>query len=159
MQVSPRLLGAGAAVLLAGVASGAVIGKVPPMRYLAQDDLLPQAEAGALAWTPPSALPDHYPIVTPEGRFEVYQLADRGLYRQARYAADYPVEAYAVEPDTWTDDPAAGTVEPVQLAAAPGAAREGVLEPPMPEHAGETAAPPEPLPPGEIAVCRQPARC
>jgi hypothetical protein len=49
----------------------------------------PPAQATPIAWDAPSAqaTPDHYAIVTPEGRFEVSQLSDRGLYRSARYSA------------------------------------------------------------------------
>lgn len=86
MRVTPRTLGGMAAILVAGVASGAVIGKVPPMKRLAPDYLLPQAASAEPAWSSQVALPDHYPIVTPEGRFEVYELSSRGLYRAARYA-------------------------------------------------------------------------
>ena len=34
-----------------------------------------------------SAPPDHYPIDTPGGRYEVYELRDRGLYRNARFGS------------------------------------------------------------------------
>lgn len=128
MHVSPRVLGVASLVLVAGVASGAVIGKVPPMKYLAAQYYLPQAADGAFAWSEQKPLPDHYPIVTPEGRFEVYQLAERGLYRQARYAPQYyapqyyDFEAEAAElaydaPATADDHLATAAVEPIELAA------------------------------------------
>ncbi len=152
MYLSPRLLGAGAAVLFVGIASGAVIGKVPPMKHLAQDYLLPQAGGGELARTPSSALPDHYPIVTPEGRFEVYELSDRGLYRTARYAeAYYPAayypedyaafDEYADDAGGWADAPVAPSVAPAAIAATREAAPAALVAPPVPERADDDAAP------------------
>lgn len=93
MRFTPRVLGAVAAILVTGIASGAIIGDVPPMTRLAQQDLLPEANTIAIDYRQDRDLPDHYPLVTPQGRFEVYELADRGLYSQARYAP-YPYDEY-----------------------------------------------------------------
>ena len=85
MQLSPWILGAGPAVLIAGVAGGAALGTVPPMQQRGVHELLPQAREIAFAGQPQADLPDHYPLITRAGRFEVGDLALRGLYSQARY--------------------------------------------------------------------------
>lgn len=86
MQFTPRLAGAMAVVVATGIAGGALLGQVPPIKLIGTDTTLPEARTLALDYLETRALPDHYPIVTPRGRFEVYELAERGLYSQARYA-------------------------------------------------------------------------
>lgn len=104
MRFTPQVLGAVAAILVTGVASGAILGDVPPMTRVSQQDLLPEARTIAIDYRQDRNLPDHYPLVTPRGRFEVHELADRGLYSQARYASyryaaydDYTEHDYEVE--------------------------------------------------------------
>jgi hypothetical protein len=74
----------------------------------------PAAATAPIAWNarvePPH--PDHYAMITPEGRIEVSQLAEHGLYRAARYA---PVMAYTRN----VDAPPAASPPPVAPAAAP----------------------------------------
>jgi len=117
MQPSPRILGAVAAGLITAVVSGSVLGTVPPMRHSRVADFLPEA-GGFQAGPSQSAvdLPDQYPIVTPEGRFEVAQLSERGLFRTMRYARSY---AYAEPAD--------------------GALAAGYAEEPAPEDAAQPA--------------------
>jgi len=99
MRPSPQFLGALAAVLIAGISGGAVLGKVPPMRQVGVADMFPAAHVQPGGWPradgPPP--PDQYAIVTPEGRFEIEELSDRGLYRAQRVAWDRAWEqtAYA----------------------------------------------------------------
>ena len=100
MRPSPRFLGAVAAVLVAGVTGGAVLGTVPPMRQVGLADMFPQSSAPAGSWRPERGPPppDQYAIITPEGRFEIEELSDRGLYRaqQLAWARAYPQPAYAM---------------------------------------------------------------
>ncbi|HEY6817670.1 MAG TPA: hypothetical protein VI168_19205 [Croceibacterium sp.] len=100
MQLSPGILGAGAAVLVAGIAAGDALGTVPPMQPRGVAELLPQARTVAFAGRFEGDLPDHYPLITRSGRYEVHELGERGLYSQARFgyrqrylAAHYPTEA------------------------------------------------------------------
>jgi hypothetical protein len=86
MELSPRVLGVGAAVLVAGILGGAALGTVPPMQQRGVQDMLPEARPVAADHRAQGDLPDHYPLVTRAGRFEVHELGERGLYSQARYA-------------------------------------------------------------------------
>jgi len=99
MRPSPQFLGALAAVLVAGVTGGAMLGKVPPMRQIGLTDMFPTAHGPSYAgmqFADGPAPPDQYAIVTPEGRFEIEELSDRGLYRAQRVAWDraYPEPVY-----------------------------------------------------------------
>jgi hypothetical protein len=100
MRTSPALLGAIAAVLVTGVACGAELGKVPPMRQAGIDTVLPESRTPAALWEPRFVRPaqDQYAIDTPEGRFEVHELSDRGLYRTARFSQTFAY-AQAYEPN------------------------------------------------------------
>ncbi len=118
------------------------------MKYLAPDYRLPQA-AGSTALSAQAGLLHHSSDrPTPEGRFEVYALGNRGLDRTARYAPsryaagyDYPADlaydaideaAQADETGPPVDDRFAVAVEPVAL---PGPAAAD-LEPPAPPVVG-----------------------
>lgn len=97
MQVSPGVLGVSAAVLVVGVAAGAAFGSVPPMQQRGVHEFLPEARTVAIDYPERDDLPDHYPLITRNGRVEVHELGERGLYSQARYSyrqldAYYPVE-------------------------------------------------------------------
>jgi hypothetical protein len=116
MQLSPRLLGAAAAVLLAGVSGGAVLGKVPQMQQRGVQEMLPQASVVHFESPQQASLPDHYPIVTPQGRFEVHELRDRGLYRQARYVDPYQGTGWDVYAGEYDDPQYAAAPEPMPRA-------------------------------------------
>lgn len=95
MRIEPRLLGAMAVALALGTTGGAVLGKVPAMHRDGIAELIPgqpqdEEQPDALA----NQAPDHYALVTREGRFGVSQLSDRGLYRNFRYSPDFAVGAY-----------------------------------------------------------------
>ena len=109
-----------------------MIGKVPPIQPMGIETVLPQANIVAIDYRQDRALPDHYPLVTPQGRFEVHELADRGLYSQARYAP-YPYDDYeaelaraeleaAYEAET---EPRAAAIEPLELAEGPASLPRG----------------------------------
>lgn len=105
-------------VTLGGATSGALIGKSP---VLQRDELgaeLPQPDfsysASNSSQPAQKVLPNHYPIETPEGRFEVNELRARGImrnrhfshydriYAQERMALDAQYadrEAHPYEPD------------------------------------------------------------
>lgn len=137
MRPSPRFLGAVTAVLVTGVGSGALIGNVPPIRQIGLEDVIPEARHVASAFPQEPAPRDQYPIETPEGRFEIEELSERGLYRNARFAWSY---AY--------DDPASLELEAAyaQVPDAPPAA-----ELPTVTEADETVADPAADPPPEAA--------
>ena len=144
MRVSPGILGAGAAVLVAGVTAGNAFGTVPPMQMRGMHELLPQARTVAYAAGPGTAWPDHYPLITAAGRFEVHELGERGLYSQARYsyrnaylAAYYPVE----EAEPGYDLAWAAEGEPARVVEdAPEVVEVAVYEAPQPAD-GAPAAP------------------
>lgn len=89
MKATPLFLGACAVASLAGAVSGAAI----------NTSVIQHAGVGAGGLPSPSfafdasdtglaaqeALPDHYALVTPDGRVEVAELANRGLYAQQRF--------------------------------------------------------------------------
>lgn len=95
MKATPFFLGACAFASMAGALSGAATNTTPIQNGGIGMDMLPER---AFAFDPRAtaennpALPDHYPIVTPAGRFDVGELATRGLYAQQRFGwreADY----------------------------------------------------------------------
>jgi hypothetical protein len=95
MQIEPRVLGAVAAAVVLGVSSGAVLGKVPEMRhddYLAR--LAENRPSAPMPFEQEQAKQDQYALITDEGRFEVSQLSDRGLYRNVRYSPAFAVGAW-----------------------------------------------------------------
>ena len=132
MRPSPRFLGALAAGLVAGVTGGAVLGTVPPMRQIGVTDMFPAAHIQPGGWPradgPPP--PDQYAIVTPEGRFEIEELSDRGLYRAQQVA--WEQTAYAQLNDRYEDASYLEAVQPLDLA-----------EPATIENAPATEAPAE----------------
>ncbi|TMM46723.1 hypothetical protein [Qipengyuania marisflavi] len=102
MKLSPKQICAVAVVAVAGAISGAAIGTTPVIER-ETSATMPQANfdaaraASAIAAKP---APNHYPIVTPQGRFEVSELSSRGLYRNARYEDSFynaPMYDEAVE--------------------------------------------------------------
>ncbi len=130
MELSPRVLGALAAALVAGVAGGAVLGKVPPMQRMDGADPLADARPVPPADELELAPQDQDPIVTREGRFEVARLSDRGLYRNRRYSPVFAVGGYDASADAVAaasraaaePEPPAPVGEVIEIAAAPEAA-------------------------------------
>ena len=129
-------VGACAAALL-GAVTGASIGTTPLERGVDAWDLIARPEAPAAEFEPnaePQALPDHYPLITPQDRFEVGELRLRGLYRNRRFAmsswwvddfepayeiaaADYRYLPYDTpEPEPATSDRASPSEAPPVLA-------------------------------------------
>jgi hypothetical protein len=111
MDLSPRLLGVSAAVLVAGIAAGAALGTVPPMQQRGTAEWLPEARPVAFAHRRQADLPDHYPLVTRAGTIEVHELGERGLYRQARYAWRQ-LDAYYPEEEDWAGHDSDAVAEP-----------------------------------------------
>lgn len=146
MQVSPGILGVSAAVLVAGVAAGAALGTVPPMQQRGFTEWLPEQPVVAQELRPTGDFPDHYPLVTRAGRFEVHELGERGLYSQARYGyrtfdATYYAAAYD-EPDhdpAWARSEPEPAVEPA-VAPAPQPDEHGAPLPPVGAEVAEVNA-------------------
>lgn len=99
---STHLIAGACAAALIGAVTGASMPTDPLDRGIDAWDRLPQpdfaedgGEDGPAGLSEPEALPDHYPLVTPRGRFEVAELRDRGLYRNRRFGSD----------PYWIDDP------------------------------------------------------
>ena len=148
MQLSPGILGVGAAVLIMGIAGGSALGSVPPMQQRGMHELLPQARDLEFASASSVAWPDHYPLVTRGRRFDVDELGERGLLSQARYSyraydeyADYPL----VEPEDAAFDAAqASEPEPAVVVVA-GLAPDAAGEPVSPDDGAASVAPDDPV--------------
>lgn len=135
------MIAAAGIAALAGAVSGATINTKPLARGIDAWQHVPRAEFAARELereTYRTDLPDHYPLITPQGRIEVAELRDHGLYRNRRYGlsggwyepaeepAYHVVEAdYRYVPDDFARDapppppPAWGQRDrPVALAAA-----------------------------------------
>lgn len=101
MTKSPFLWLAGAAGVLGGAVAGNALGSFPVLDKEAVGAFYQSHEDSAFSGEAPSAaLPDHYPLVTRNGTVPVAELANRGLYSQARYRdlyqpADYDAKALA----------------------------------------------------------------
>lgn len=96
MQSIHLFVGACAAALL-GAITGASMNTSPLERGVGAWEQIPRHEASVSEFDAEAqrpALPDHYPLITPQGRFEVGELRQRGLYRNRRLALD-----------TWWADP------------------------------------------------------
>ncbi|WP_205958281.1 hypothetical protein [Qipengyuania sediminis] len=137
------LWGAGLAVALGGALAGNALGSVPILDRSTLQTYY-QSHDDSMGEEPDEVLPDHYPLVTPEGTVPVAALSERGLYSQARFRAfahaysgdpgpaplpDYPepaeaaaearpVLAMAEDPPTAAEAPAPA---PLRLAAGPAA--------------------------------------
>jgi len=89
MQATPLFLGACALASIAGVVSGATINTRPIQRGgIGMEEIVRPAiafSASDSGLSEPVALPDHYAVNTPQGRFEAGELANRGLYAQQRF--------------------------------------------------------------------------
>lgn len=113
MKATPMFLGACAFASIAGALSGATTNTVPIRNGGIGMDMLPErAIASAFDRSQArSALPDHYPVITPSGRIEVAELSMRGLYAQQRFA--WRSENYAPVPEPAAyEEPATDWIEP-----------------------------------------------
>lgn len=158
MQRTQMIVAAGVAAL-GGAVSGAAINTKPLPRGFDAWDHVARPELTASQFEvedhrPPP--PNHYPLVTPQGRIEVAELRNHGLYRNRRFAfvggwyepaeepAFHMVEAdYQYVPDDFSGD---ASPPPAAPPPRPSAA---------PERTVATAADAEPLDleePVELAV-------
>lgn len=97
MNRTPLILGAIAVASCLGVAVGATVPTEPlsHMRSAAIAEI-PRHDSALLDYEDAAKpTPNHYPLETPEGRIEVAQLSDYGLYRNRRYNMQYDASAYA----------------------------------------------------------------
>lgn len=114
MRLAPKIAFAAAVIAIGGATGGAVIGA-----QIGDAEILQRARIGGerpgydfqadynapgLARTAERP-PDQYALETPEGRFEVGELRNRGLYRNRRYS-DYDA-ALAAEDRAWDAEMAA----------------------------------------------------
>lgn len=118
MQIKPVFLGACVLASIAGAIGGATINTRPIQRAGVGAQMPP---AAAIAFDPSDsglpvyALPEHYPMTTPEGRIEVAELSTRGLFSQERFGwrdASYappPSHAWPEPRGEWSIEPAAGS--------------------------------------------------
>ena len=91
MTKSPMLWGAGLACALGGALTGNALGSAPILNrpaiggfYQSNGDSAFSEESSG-----PMPLPNHYALVTRAGTVPVAELAERGLYSQARFRSDY----------------------------------------------------------------------
>lgn len=115
-----HMVACASAAVIGGAVMGATTNTTPLQRGLDGWDHVPRyeltaADLEANARTPPP--PDHYPLITPQGRIEVAELRDHGLYRNRRFGMSsgwyepreepsYEVVAadYRYIPDDFADD-------------------------------------------------------
>ncbi|MCH2486758.1 MAG: hypothetical protein MK010_03310 [Erythrobacter sp.] len=114
MKLAPKIAFAAAVIAIGGATGGAVIGA-----QIGEAEILQRASVGGerpqydsqadydpgIAPRQADNPPDQYAIETPEGRFEVGELRERGLYRNRRYSA-YDA-ALAAEDRAWEEEMAA----------------------------------------------------
>ncbi|MFN6934933.1 MAG: hypothetical protein ACK4NZ_07255 [Tsuneonella sp.] len=88
MKATPFFLGACILASIAGAVGGATTNTDPIRHAGIGMDMLPERAIalGGENRIQQVALPDHYAIVTPTGRYGVGELANRGLYAQKRFA-------------------------------------------------------------------------
>lgn len=111
MKATPFFLGACVLASIAGAVGGATTNTDPIQHAGIGMDMLPERAIafGGENRMQQTALPDHYAIVTPTGRYGVGELANRGLYAQKRFADfgtgyEETVEpAYQPGPETFAD--------------------------------------------------------
>jgi hypothetical protein len=113
MKATPLFLGACALVSIAGVVSGATINTHPIQRGSVGMNQINRPGidfASDNGLSDQVAPPDHYAISTPEGRFDVAELSNRGIYAQRRFGwreaqwTPPPMPDYSVEPQSeWSE--------------------------------------------------------
>ncbi len=117
MKATPLFLGACALASVAGAIGGATTNTKPIQDAAIGMNMLPDRQIAfnpADSGLPEAAPPDHYAMVTPQGRIEAAELSTRGLYSQRRFGwdtAEYdtqPEAAFIDEtaPSDWSDSPA-----------------------------------------------------
>ena len=146
MQATPLFLGACALASVAGVVGGTTINTRPIQRGgIGMDEInrpLVAVDPSDTGLSEQVALPDHYALTTPQGRFEVGELSMRGIYAQRRFS--WREAAWVPPPEPALEEPMAepgwsySSPEPVETSD------ESVLEepavPPVPPPAGEARA-------------------
>ena len=113
MKATPMFLGACALVSIAGVVSGATINTDPIQRGSVGMDQINRPGidfASDNGLSDQVAPPDHYAINTPQGRFDVAELSNRGIYSQRRFGwreaqwTPPPQSAFTGEPQSeWSE--------------------------------------------------------
>lgn len=100
MKTGYVLLGAAALVGIAGALAGAAIGTSPMMRDSTGSELpeAPIVTAGNHGLRTTQTTPDHYAVITPDGRIEAGEIALRGQMRKARTRPMPP--GYDFDPQT-----------------------------------------------------------
>ena len=119
MKPTSLFLGACALACIAGAVGGMTTNTVPIDRAgIGSAELGARSQVGNISATPSPVVlaPDRYALETPAGRIEVAELANHGLYSQARFGYEHeeigelapgPVEAIAeIEPSPAPLDPA-----------------------------------------------------
>lgn len=109
MKATPLFLTACGLASIGGIVSGATINtNVIQHAGIGMNEI----SRPAVAFNPADsglsdqvALPDHYALNTPSGRFEVAELSNRGLYAQRRYG--WREARYAPPPEAPLPEPAA----------------------------------------------------
>lgn len=108
MQATPLFLGACALASVAGVVSGTTIDTRLIQRAGIGMDKIHRpgiAFGTGTALSDQVALPDHYALDTPEGRFEVGELSTRGVYAQRRFGWRHA--QWTPPPEHFLEEPAA----------------------------------------------------
>lgn len=134
MKATPLFLGACALASVAGAVAGATMNTTPIQNAAIGMDMLPERDIAfnsADSGLPEVAPPDHYAMITPQGRIEAAELSTRGLYSQRRFG--WNTAQYDIQPETAFTDEAAGSDWSDNAAPAPA-----IKAPPLP-------APVEPL--------------
>lgn len=103
MKLTPLILGA----LILGPTAGVIVGETintTPIQYGV--DVLGSIPRHKLVITnadrfeQQGALPDHYPLYTPQGRVEVAELSSHGLYSNSRFLPVYYASPFSREEET-----------------------------------------------------------
>ena len=160
MQVSPKILGALSAVVIAGAVSGASIGQTTIKQRGVEYDHAPSYEQSfeQQASDTSEPLPDHYPLVRQGKTIPVAELRDSGLYSNARFRrtfydtdfADAALNEAPPEPYEYAAEPEPPVARTIDLAQAQPMARNAVqpLELDAPAETGPAIvqAPAQPTP-------------
>lgn len=123
-----------AAVAVAGAFSGSAIGSTPMLSNAASTlpESPPPARGGASAPAVAASLPDHYPLVTPDGTIPVAELARHGRLRHAYADWDAPYDYAALAEGS---DGQLSEAEIDRLAAWRPEPRAAAIAEPEPRHA------------------------